>query len=86
MPARVQRHAHNRVAGFQQRHINAGVRLTAGMRLYIDKTGVKQLFGAFDGQVLNHVDKLAAAIIPFGRVTLRIFVGQNRPLGFQYRL
>ena len=76
MPAMREIHAHDRIAGMDQRKINGHVRLCAGMRLDIGTFCAEQLLGALNGNLFNDIDILAAAIIALARIALRIFVGQ----------
>ena len=78
-----QAHAENGIPGVKQRHIHGGVGLGAGVGLYIGIIGVEQLFHPVDGQLLNHVDELTSTVIALARVTLGIFIGQDRALGLQ---
>jgi hypothetical protein len=60
VPAVGQRHAENRVAGLQGRHVDRGVGLAAGVRLNVGEVAVEQLLGPVDGELLRDVDVLAA--------------------------
>ena len=75
MAAFCQAHAHNRIAGLQQRKINGRIGLSTGMRLYIGVFGPEQFTGPFAGDILHHVHVLASAIVPFARVAFGIFIG-----------
>ena len=48
------------------------------MGLYIGKAGAEELPGPLDGDVLHYIYALAAAVIPFSGVALRVFVGEHR--------
>ena len=56
-------HAEHRVAGLEQREVDAHVGLRAGMRLHVGVLGAEQRLGAADGQRLDDVDELAAAVV-----------------------
>jgi hypothetical protein len=43
-----------------------------------------KIFGALDGQALDHVHVLAAAVPAFAGIAFGIFVGQDRALGFHH--
>jgi len=60
-------------------------RLRAGVRLNIGEIAIEQLLRALDRQLFGNVHKFAAAVIPASRITLGIFVGENRALGFEHR-
>ena len=85
MPAVRQAHAQNRVAGFEHRSVNRLIGLRTRMRLHIGIGRAENLFHAVDGQLLGHVHMLAAAVIAFGRIALRVFVGQLAALRLHHR-
>ena len=74
-------HAHERVAGLQQGGVDLQIRLRAGMRLHVGVGSAEERPGALHRNVLQHVDIVAAAVIPLAGITLGVFVGQNRPHG-----
>ena len=86
MAARRQIEPHERVAGLQQRIEHRLVGIGARMRLHVGEAAIKQLAGAFDGELLGDVDIFAAAVIALAGIAFGILVGQDRPLGFQHRL
>ena len=53
------------------------------MGLHIGESGVEQLAGTVDGDLLALVDDLAAAIVTLARITLGVFVGHDRTHGLQ---
>ena len=63
----VERHPEERVARFQQRHVDGVVGLGAGVRLDVGVLGAEQLLGAVDRQLLGDVDLLAAAVVAAAR-------------------
>ena len=69
---------HDGVAGLQQRQHDGLVRLAARMRLHIGEGAVEQALGAIDGQLLDHVDILAAAVIAPSGIAFGIFIGEQR--------
>ncbi|MNM67033.1 hypothetical protein D3C81_785500 [compost metagenome] len=77
-----QAHAQDGVTGRQQGQVNSSVSLRASVRLDVGVVGAKQFLGAVDGQLLDHVDVFAAAVVALAWVTFGVFVGQNRALGF----
>ena len=66
------------VAGLQQRQHDGLVRLAARMRLHIGEGAVEQPLGAIDGELLDDVDILAAAVIALAGIAFGIFVGEQR--------
>ena len=81
MSAFRQAHAQNSVARLQQGKVHRHIRLRSGMGLDVGVLCAEQLFGPFNRQGFHHVDGLAAAVIPFARVPLRVFVGEDRAHG-----
>ena len=77
MSALGQIHAHNGVAQFQQGKIDRKVGLCAGMGLHVGVFCPKQSAGAVNGDLLNLVHKLAAAVIAVTGIALCVFVGQH---------
>ncbi len=57
--------------------INCEIRLAAGVRLHIDVLGAEQLLGAIAGQIFDHVDVLAAAVIAPAGIAFGIFVREH---------
>ena len=80
-----QAHAQHAVARVQQGHIHGGVGLAAGVRLDVGVVGAEQLLGAVDGQLLDHIDVLAATVVTLARIAFGVLVGQYRTLGFHHR-
>src|SRR5690606_8495748 len=72
--------AHEGVARLQQRQEHGLVHLAAGVRLNISEFAVEELLGALDGEFLDDVDELAAAVVALARIAFRILVGQDRTL------
>jgi hypothetical protein len=56
------------------------------MGLHVGEGAVEQALGAVDGELLDDVDILAAAVIALARITFRIFVGEQRAGGIEYGL
>ena len=79
MPAVRERHAEERVTGFERREVHRLVRLRAGMRLYVRVFGAVEPLDALDGETLGHVDVLAAAVVALARVALGVLIGERRP-------
>src|SRR5580704_2903735 len=85
MAALVECHAHEFVAGLQQRHEYRLVGLRAGVRLHVGERAVEQLAGAVDGELFGLVDFLAAAVVAPAGIALGVFVGEHRARRFQHR-
>ncbi len=82
--AMIQAHAENGVAGAEQRQVDGGIRLRTGMRLHVGIVGTEQLLGAVDGQLFDHVDVFAAAVVALAGISFGVLVGQYRPLRLQH--
>jgi hypothetical protein len=80
-----QAHAQDGVTGRQQGQVDGGVGLGAGVRLDVGVVGAEQLFGAVDGQLLDHVDVLATTVVALAWVAFGVLVGQYRALSFHHR-
>ena len=85
MAAGRQGHAHEGVAGLQQRQEHGLVGLRAGMRLDVGEGAAEQLLGALDRQLLGDVDEFAAAVIAPAGIALGVFVGEHRALRLEHR-
>ena len=68
-------HSQYGVTRLEQRKIGGHVGLGAGVWLYIDILGPKQGLGTIDGQLFSDIDKLAAAVISFSRISFGILIG-----------
>ncbi len=86
MPSVGQAHPQDRIPRLTDGEIDRHVRLGAGVRLDVGMFGAKKLPGAIDGQLFRHVDELAAAVVALPGISLGIFVGEYRTLGFENRL
>jgi hypothetical protein len=54
------------------------------VRLDVGVTGAEQLAGAVDGQLLDHVDVLAATVVALAWVAFGVLVGQLAALGLHH--
>ena len=70
-------HAHERVARLQKRCVDLQIGLRAGVRLHVGIGCAEERFSALHRNVLQHVDVVAAAVIPLAGITLGIFVRQD---------
>ena len=84
VPAMGERHAEDRVARLDQREHHRLVGLAARMRLHVGEGAVEQALGAVDGELLDDVDILAAAVIAPARIAFGIFVGEQRTGGLEH--
>ena len=63
--------------GWSSAEIGGGVGLRAGVRLDVGVLGAEELFGAGDGEPLDLVHDLAAAVVALARQPLGVFVGHD---------
>ena len=56
------------------------------MRLDVGVIGTEQLLGPVDGQLLDHINVLATAVVTLARITFGVLVGQAAALGFHHPL
>ena len=79
-----QRHAHDGVAGVQQRQENRLIGLRTRVCLHVREIGAVQLLEAVNRQRFCNIDKFAAAVIALAGITFRILVRQLRTLRFHH--
>ena len=79
VPAGVELHRENRVAGLERGEVHAHVRLRARVRLDVRVLRAEQRLRALDRDRLDLVDDLAAAVVPLARVALGVLVRRHRP-------
>ena len=84
MPAVGKIQAHKGVARVKDSHLDGQVGLGAGMGLHVGIFGVIELLDAVDGELLDLVDHLAAAVIAPAGIPLRILVGADGAHCFHY--
>ncbi len=77
-------HAHQLVAGLQEGEVDRHVGRRAAVRLDVDVLGAEELLGAVDGEALDHVDELAAAVVAAAGVALGVLVRHHAAGGFQH--
>ncbi len=80
-----QAHAEDGVTGFDQRQVHGRVGLGTGVRLDVGVIGAEQLLGAIDGQLLDHVDVFATAVVALVGIAFGVLVCEHRTLGFHDR-
>lgn len=76
---------HDRVARLEQREHRRRVGLGARVRLHVGVLGAEQGLHPVDGDLLDHVDVLAAAVVAAAGVALGVLVRQDRALGLHDR-
>ena len=86
MAALIQIHAHNRVSRLQHGNEHRHIGLGTGVGLHIGVIAAKQLLCPLYGDGFHHVHILTAAVIPFSRVSFRVFVGEHRAHRHHHRL
>ena len=75
----------DRVARLQDGHVRRHVRLGAGVRLDVRVLGPEQLLRAVDGELLDLVDDLAAAVVAAARVPLGVLVRRHAADRLEHR-
>ena len=85
VPAGRQRHPQDDLGRRRQGEQHGLVGLGAGMGLDVGKGATEEALGALDGQPLDHVDVLAAAVVTPSGIALGILVGHHAALGEQHR-
>ena len=85
MPAVVQAHAQDGIAGLDHRGVCGVVRLGAGMGLHICETRTEQLLRAIARKVFHKVDLLAAAVIALAGIAFGVLIGEHASHGLHYR-
>ena len=63
--------------GCDGRQVDGQVGLAARVGLHVGVLGAEQFLGPIARQILDHVDVLAAAVVPPAGIALGIFVGQH---------
>ena len=81
----VQVHSHDGVSGREHGKLHRHVGLGAGMGLHVGIITAEQLLRAFNGKVFHLIHIIAAAVVAFSRVALRIFVGEYASHGGHHR-
>ena len=75
--------AEHDVARLEQREVDGHVGLGTRVRLDVGVLAAEQLPGPRDGEILDHVDDLAAAVVASTGVPLGVLVGEDRAGGLQ---
>ena len=77
----VEAHAHDGVAGLDQREVRRQIGVRARMGLHIGELGAVELAGAVAREVLDDVDLLASAVVALAGVAFRVLVGEDAAHG-----
>src|SRR3989449_5589330 len=77
VPAVPQREPEQRVARLRDREVRGHVRLRARVRLDVRVLGLEQSLGAIDGELLDLIDDLAAAVVALPRQALGVLVRER---------
>src|SRR5918996_13331 len=80
----VEAHGEDRVARLEAREVDGHVRLRAGVRLDVRVLGVEERRGAVDGELLDLVGHLAAAVVAPARIALGVLVRRDAPDRLQH--
>ena len=78
-------HAQDGVTGLKQGQVYRHIGLGAGMGLHIGVLRAKELDGPLNGQVLDLVHILAAAVVSGTGIAFSIFIGQMAAHGLHHR-
>ena len=81
VPPMIEFHGQSRVPRLHEGEVGGHVGLGAGVGLDVGVFGPEQFLRPLDGQPFDNVDPLAAAVVPFAGVALRVLVGQHRTRG-----
>ena len=74
-------HAHYGIAVFKKREVDRRVRLRAGMGLDVGMIRAEKLAGTVYGDLLDHVDALASAVVSRAGISLGILIGKRSTHG-----
>ena len=70
--------------GLMMAAVGGHVGRRAGVRLHVGVLGAEELLGAVARQVLDHVGKLASAVVALAGIALGVLVGEDRAGGFEH--
>ena len=84
-PAKVETHAHDRIAGLHERCLGGVVGLGAGVGLHVDERSAEELLGALAGEVLHGVNRPAAAVIAPAGKAFGVLVGERAARCLEHR-
>ena len=84
MAAVVEVHRKDGVAGFYQRVIRREVGISACMRLHVHVFRAEEVLSSPDSKLLCLIRSGTPPVVAVPRITLRVLVAEDRPLGRQY--
>ncbi len=76
--------AQHRVARLERGEIDGRVGLRAAVRLDVGELGAEELLGAVDRELLDDVDKLAAAVVALPGIAFGVFIGEHAAGGLHH--
>jgi hypothetical protein len=79
-------HAEDRVAVLKGREVDRHVGLRPRVRLHVGVLGAEDFLRAVDGRLLDHVRKLAPAVVALAGIPFRVLVREDRPHRFEHGL
>ena len=80
-----QAHGQHGVARLERGPVDGLVGRGARVRLHVGVLGAEEVFGPLDGQGLDLVDDLAAAVVAVARVAFGVLVGEHAAHRLQHR-
>ena len=80
----VEPHGEDRVAGLERAEVDGHVRLRAGVRLHVRVLGFEEGLRPVDGELLDLVDHLAAAVVAAAGVALGVLVRRHASDGLEH--
>ena len=85
MSAFRQAESQDAISRFQKCEVDRQIGVRAGMRLHVGMPRAEQLLGPLDGQALDLVDELTAAVIPLPGIAFGVLVRQHAADRLQHR-
>ena len=85
MTAFRQTESQDAVSRFEKCQVDRQIGVRAGMRLHVGMLGAEQLLRSLDGQALDLVDVLAAAVVPLPGIAFGVLVRQDAADRLQHR-
>ena len=85
MTAFRQTESQDAISWFEKCQVDRQIGVRAGMRLHVGMPGAEQLLRSLDGQALDLVDELAAAVVPLPGIALGVLVRQHAADRLQHR-
>src|SRR5215211_6315951 len=85
MTAFRQTQSEDAISWFQKREVDREIGVGTGMRLHVGMPRAEQLLRSLDGQALDLVDVLTAAVVPLPGIAFGVLVRQHAANRLQYR-